>query len=191
MKLNIIYLFAAPVAVFAKAKCPPSGPVLPPPDLNGAKFDSLDSAIRELLRQPETELNWNTSTTSFSVQVTSAESTLYEHYRTAPIRNSTGTCEVTADTVYRVASITKIFASLALLLEAPAALDTPVSHFVPELRDIHHYDEITLRMLASHLGGVPRDGEFLMPMRFLPAEKGKNGKSVEKKLKNYIFRSSI
>lgn len=103
-------------------------------------------------------VSWNVTTTSFSVELTSANKTIYEKHHTAKVHNTTGTSNVGTDTVYRVASITKVFASLALLLEVPWAIDAPARWFVPELNGLEGYEEITLRMLANHMSGIPRDG---------------------------------
>lgn len=139
--------------------CPPTGPVLPPPII-AAKLDplhlsqKLDSIIQD------GTVPWNVSTTSFSIELTSSDHSFFEYHHTATIRDPRGTKKVTSDTVYRVGSITKVFNVLPLLLSAPENLDTPVARYVPELKGIQEYEEITLRMLASQIAGVPRDGEL-------------------------------
>jgi CubicO group peptidase (beta-lactamase class C family) len=57
-----------------------------------------------------------------------------------------------------VASVTKVFTVLALLLRDGLNLDSLAKDHVPELREMHQYQNITLRMLASQLSGVPTSG---------------------------------
>lgn len=138
--------------------CPPTGPVLPPPKYP-AKFDptNLSSQLNMILSSSDTK--WNVSTTSFSVQLTSTDATVFEYHHTAPFRNSRGVAKVDGDTVYRICSITKTFNVLALLLNAPEKLDMPIGTYISELRDFEPYKDITLRMLTSQMSGVPRDGK--------------------------------
>lgn len=70
------------------------------------------------------------------------------------------------DTVYRVASITKLFTATMLLMlrdEGKLGLDDPLAEHLPEV-DLtssgHDPRPVTLRQLASHMGGVPRDLEM-------------------------------
>lgn len=146
------------LTAIAGALCPPAGPVLPPASLLSA-FDPshLSSSIDALINDPNGP--WNMSTTSFSLELTSPRETLFEHHHTAAIRGANGTSEVNGDTVYRVASVTKAFNVLTLLLNARAELDSPITRFVPELEGVVLYEDITLRMLAGSLSGVSRDGK--------------------------------
>ena len=138
-------------------QCPPAGPILPippiPSDFNLTGLSSLiDSTIHSV------DAPWNISTTSFSVEITSPKETFFRYHHTASIRHGNGTDEVDSNTVYRVASVTKAFNVLTLLLNARGHLDSPIAQFVPELEGIDVYEDITLRMLAGSLSGVSRDG---------------------------------
>lgn len=72
-----------------------------------------------------------------------------------------------ADTVYRIGSITKSFTGLALLAlrdDGVLQLDEPLAKWIPEAaqivypaRDARH---ITLRQVATHTSGLPRDSTF-------------------------------
>ena len=69
-----------------------------------------------------------------------------------------------ADTVYRIGSITKSFTGLALLSLRDAGavdLDDPLAKWIPEAAQLVYpsRDErpITLRQLATHTSGLPRD----------------------------------
>ena len=72
-----------------------------------------------------------------------------------------------ADTVYRIGSITKSFTGLALLSlrdEGVLDLDDPLARWIPEANKLIYPTRddrpITLRQLAQHTSGLPRDGGF-------------------------------
>jgi CubicO group peptidase (beta-lactamase class C family) len=71
---------------------------------------------------------------------------------------------VDADTVFRLASITKSFTGMALLQLRDAgklSLDDPAERYLPELAGLVYptrdAPRITLRMLVTHRGGLPHD----------------------------------
>lgn len=73
----------------------------------------------------------------------------------------------TADTVYRIGSITKTFTSLALVKlrdEGKLALDDPAVRFLPELAAIKYPTRdspwFTLRHMLTHTSGLPPVGNF-------------------------------
>lgn len=72
---------------------------------------------------------------------------------------------VSAETVFRIGSITKVFTGMALLAlrdEGRIGLDDPVTRYVPELEGAVYPTEdspvITLRNLVTHTSGLPRLG---------------------------------
>lgn len=66
---------------------------------------------------------------------------------------------VDSNTIFRVASVTKVFTVLAVLLEdAKMKMEDLISKFVPELND-PKWAEITVGMLTSQISGAPRDGK--------------------------------
>ncbi|HEX7700220.1 MAG TPA: serine hydrolase domain-containing protein, partial [Kofleriaceae bacterium] len=74
-----------------------------------------------------------------------------------------------ADTVYRIGSITKSFTGLALLSlrdQGVLGLDDPLARWIPEAAKLVYPTRdarpITLRQLAQHTSGLPRDGAFDM-----------------------------
>ncbi len=74
---------------------------------------------------------------------------------------------VTADTVFRIGSITKVITGLALLLlrdEGRLGLDDPAERYIPELRDAVYPTRdsplLTLRHLVTHTSGIPRLGSL-------------------------------
>lgn len=138
--------------------CPPTGPVLPPPLIqDDFKLTDLSAAL-DTLAKGSTE--FNSTTVSFSVSITSPNATFFEFHHTAPVKNNSGVAEVSSNTVYRVASNTKVFLTLATLLEFPDNMEDPIGKYVPELANDTRYDDITLTMLTSQVSGVPRDGMF-------------------------------
>ena len=72
-----------------------------------------------------------------------------------------------ADTVFRIASMTKSFTALAILRlrdEGKLALDDPATKYVPELGALryptHDSPPITIRMLLTHGAGFPEDNPW-------------------------------
>ncbi|MDG2196504.1 MAG: serine hydrolase, partial [SAR324 cluster bacterium] len=68
----------------------------------------------------------------------------------------------TESTNYRIASITKLFTSLALMQlveRQKILLDTPVVEIIPELRAIktngHPVEDITIKSILTHTTGLP------------------------------------
>lgn len=112
------------------------------------------------------------------------EAPMFEHHHTAPIRNTTlgGTSTVNGDTVYRIASVSKLVTVLALLVQTgKVSLKDPVTAHIPELGalasssedgddvDKVRWEEVTLEALASHVAGIGRGCELV---RALSIRKG-------------------
>jgi len=72
----------------------------------------------------------------------------------------------TADTIYSICSISKLFTSVALMQlreEGKVRLDAPVADYLDwfTLQDAHPDDEaITVRRLLSHSSGLPRESDY-------------------------------
>ena len=77
------------------------------------------------------------------------------------VANPTDGTPATAETPYRVASVSKLFTDVAVmqLVEAGrVALDTPVTRYVPEFHPVNPFGQpITLRELLSHRSGLVRE----------------------------------
>lgn len=74
---------------------------------------------------------------------------------------------VNADTVFRIASMTKSFTAMAILKlrdEGKLSLDDPVSKYVPSLTDLPYPTKdspaLTIRHLLSHSEGFPEDNPW-------------------------------
>jgi CubicO group peptidase (beta-lactamase class C family) len=100
------------------------------------------------------------ASSSFSMEVTSGEATLWTKYHSAQQHEEhrPGVTEVDGDSQYRIASITKVFTVLGLLYQHAAgnlSLDDTVDKYIPELREPDKgelpWKDITLRALASQL----------------------------------------
>src|SRR4051794_3653553 len=68
----------------------------------------------------------------------------------------------TAETVYRVGSVSKLFTDVAvmqLVEEGKIDIDAPVAKYIPEFKPVYKEGEkpITLRMLMSHRSGLIRE----------------------------------
>ena len=72
----------------------------------------------------------------------------------------------TPQTIYRIASITKLFTSTALLQLRDAGklqLDDPITRYLPWFKIQHQYPDappITIRHLITHTSGLPREAAF-------------------------------
>jgi len=72
----------------------------------------------------------------------------------------------TADTIYSICSISKLFTSVALMQlrdDGRVRLDAPVADYLDwfTLQDAHPNDEaITIRRLMSHSSGLPRESDY-------------------------------
>jgi hypothetical protein len=154
---NVFSVIILPSLVLTR--CPPVGPVLPTP----SNIESLDlsnlKTILDGLSSGHSASKWNASTTSISIEITSVNSSFFTYHYTAPIRNESGVSVVDSNTIFCVASVTKVFTVLAVLLEdAKMKMEDLISKFVPELND-PKWAEITVGMLTSQISGAPRDGK--------------------------------
>jgi hypothetical protein len=122
--------------------------------------------------------------TSFSISVFSPTDPLnvsrpyfYDYHHTAPgLGAASGSdARATAESTYRIGSLTQVFTTWLFLMEASEAeLLAPVTKFIPELLAARSstdgtssmvrvsWDEITLGDLAAHLGGIARDSKSVV-----------------------------
>jgi len=83
------------------------------------------------------------------------------------MRDRQSKAPVTADTVFRIASMTKSFTALAILKlrdEGKLGLEDPAERYVPELASLKYpttdSPKITIRHLLSHAEGFPEDNPW-------------------------------
>ena len=89
------------------------------------------------------------------------------HVGTAGSIDANGSAPVNADTVFRIASMTKSFTAMAILSLRDAgklSLDDPAERYVPELAALPYptsdSPRITIRHLLSHAAGFPEDNPW-------------------------------
>ena len=89
------------------------------------------------------------------------------HSGAAGIRDISSRTPVDADTVFRIASMTKSFTALATLKlrdEGKLALDDPAERYVPELKGLRYpttdSPRLTVRHLLTHSAGFPEDNPW-------------------------------
>ncbi|KAI1102712.1 beta-lactamase/transpeptidase-like protein [Jackrogersella minutella] len=163
-------LAAGNVALAAlNGHCPPLGPVLPAPT-NPATHASVQSVIYNFTGafQSLTAELYSTGV-SFAIKSIHEASPLLELHHTPAVFNPNGTSTIDSQTVYRLGSISKIFAVLSILQQGHVKLDDPVTQYVPELFDLKgetdevsdittvRWSEVTLGALASHMSGIGTD----------------------------------
>ena len=89
------------------------------------------------------------------------------HVAVTGMRDTTAKAAVDADTVFRIASMTKSFTAMAILKlrdEGKLSLDDPAERYVPELKTLAYptgdAPRITVRHLLSHATGFPEDNPW-------------------------------
>jgi CubicO group peptidase (beta-lactamase class C family) len=154
----------------AASLCAPLGPILPPVRISLSSNEVVRRSAQNIT-STLTSLFETDSTTSLAVQARSLADSepLFEYYHTAPTVNKTGAQKVTSQTQFRIASVTKAFTILAMLIhEDRFDWRDPITKYVPELlhgnassSGVHgvKWNEVTLDALSSQLGGIPRDSK--------------------------------
>lgn len=89
------------------------------------------------------------------------------HSGSAGFRELSSKSPVDADTVFRIASMTKSFTAMSILKlrdEGKLSLDDPAEKYVPELKSLVYptsdSPRITIRLLLSHSEGFPEDNPW-------------------------------
>jgi CubicO group peptidase (beta-lactamase class C family) len=89
------------------------------------------------------------------------------HAGATGLRNVATNAPVDADTVFRIASMTKSFTAMSILKlrdEGKLSLDDPVERYVPELKGLKYLTSdsprITIRHLLTHSEGFPEDNPW-------------------------------
>jgi CubicO group peptidase (beta-lactamase class C family) len=89
------------------------------------------------------------------------------HVGTTGQRDLAPAAPVTADTVFRIASMTKSFTAMSILKlrdEGKLSLDDPAEKYVPELQGLKYLTsdspKMTIRHLLSHSAGFPEDNPW-------------------------------
>lgn len=162
MKLSKYLIYLPPLLPAATCQCFDPSPSFPIPSwgTGGSSLASTLQIIEHEIHQIVAKEAYKAS--SFSLELTSASSTIWSLHHTARHRNETrpGTESVDENSVYRISAVTKVFTILGLLRQHDAEtlnMEDPISKYVPELGGDIQWENITLRSLASHLSGIPRE----------------------------------
>ncbi|GMG12014.1 unnamed protein product [Aspergillus oryzae var. brunneus] len=146
-----------------------------------ASWKKLDSTLKASLSRRNASDNSELSQlrdVTFSVGMFSthdpvAQQHLQIHHTSAEVANSSvGINKVDGDSIYRMASVSKLITVFAGLLELDSRdWDRPLTDIFPEMADFvrekssdfqpvydTQWDKITLSAIASQMGGIPRGG---------------------------------
>ena len=156
----------------ASIACPPLGPVLPAPTNPSVHPTVQDGVVNVTSAFNEITTKLNTTGISIALKSIHEDSPILELHYTPKYLNPNGTSKIDSQSVYRLGSITKIFAVLSVLKLRDVRWDDPVTKYVPELRvmkpetsevnDITavQWDQVTVGALASHMSGIGTDCKF-------------------------------
>jgi len=139
------------------------GPKLPRPE-NLAKSKILQDTFKFFTDTLNAGKNgtirggWSHENASFSMAIVGRDSPkpLWEYHVRAP-SNPRGTKVVDGDSQYHIGSLSKLITTL-VLKKSGIDMEKPITYYVPELNKTESkikFNEITLTMLAGHLGGLP------------------------------------
>ena|SRR6266511_993353 len=166
--------------------CPLLGPNFPPPRNLSQNpgfqntLNSFSNSIHQLLTpgSNSTYGPFDSTNNTFSINIfsTFSEAPLYEYHYTAPLfkaNGSIGTKAVDGDTIFRIASISKLVTVFALLIEkGDVNFNDPITKYVPELKgstgiglgavNAVQWDDVTIGALASQMSGIGRDCKFTL-----------------------------
>ncbi|CAG8980825.1 hypothetical protein HYALB_00003753 [Hymenoscyphus albidus] len=150
------------------------------PDLPAPKNPASSPTIQKALSDLKSAINdgitsgkFSSNSTSFSVEIfsTHSQTPLFEYYHTAPnLAASNGTKIVDSNSIYRVASVSKLLSVYTFIIETgDKHFHEPVTKYIPELAAASHeysdskaadavdWKSITVGNLASHMSGIGRD----------------------------------
>ncbi|KAK4958556.1 hypothetical protein LTR66_013185 [Elasticomyces elasticus] len=138
MRFSILSIFLVHITPAAVAPCYDSSPVYPLPNLSHDipelqdVFDSIGASLKQIVSDKAFD------TSSFSVEVTSSQETLWSSHHTASERDNSRVGAETIDgrSVYRIASITKVFTVLGVLQQHAAgnlSLDDAITNYIEDL----------------------------------------------------------
>lgn len=154
------------------ARCYDPSPAFPLPVYECDDLDGVLHKIELSLKKAFAAKAFDTS--SFSVEVTSSKHKLWSSHYTARNLSDRGVRTVNGDSLFRIASISKTFTTLALLQQYAAgnlSIEDTVDEYIHELKQPQNgtlpWKDITLRSLASQLSGLPRECWFLQPCLIL------------------------
>ncbi|KAI8625975.1 beta-lactamase/transpeptidase-like protein [Xylariaceae sp. FL1651] len=164
-----LLLFNNVVLAARDGLCPPLGRVVPAPT-NPSSHGSVQTAIQTIAGEFQ-NLTATFNTTGISIEVKSIHEAgpMIELHYTPPILDTTGTAAIDSQTIYRMGSISKIFAVLSVLTQGHMKMEDPITKYVPELLQLKseasvindittvNWDQVTVGALTTHMGGIGTD----------------------------------
>ncbi|TLD33390.1 hypothetical protein PspLS_01578 [Pyricularia sp. CBS 133598] len=149
--------------------CPIPGPVFPAPKAPSTHPATAATAAGAKVLLDSITASLNHTAVSIAVKSIHEDGYMFEYHHTPPVLDPKGVQQVDGKSVYRIASISKIFAVFAILLLDGVSLEDPITKFFPEFEKLNEqpeikdeltlvdWEEITLGALASHLAGINSD----------------------------------
>lgn len=153
------------------AECILAGPGYPSPfHLSNSSHHADATSVFEALLD-EKDLLANDTAWAVALFSSKENKTLYEKYHTPQI--DIGVRQLDQDSVFRIASISKVFTVWSFLKEVgDEHFNDPITWYIPELANLTgvtetvyddldqvRWDDVTLGQLASSTAGIPRDSE--------------------------------
>ena len=148
----------------ALARCYDPSPGFPLPkhhayhdsELLKKDFQLIENELEKLVSESKFDIS------SYSIEITTSDGTLWENHHTSKEKDAKrpGAAKITGNSVYRMASVTKCFTTLALLQQHIAgnlSLDDTIDMYLSDLSGSIPWKDITLKTMASQLSGIPRD----------------------------------
>lgn len=165
---QLLLTFSVVSSVALAAELAFHGPTLPPPHAVSQDADFVQSmkAMTAALHRVLNASSGSSEANSLAVMGWSVSDSdaAFEFYHTGAQVDG-ATSQVGPDSIFRIASISKLFTVYALLEQGGYdVLGEPITKYVPELksdgyRDSNNVDwsEVTVGALASYMAGVARD----------------------------------
>lgn len=169
MQLTSLLHYSSLVAVATASICPILGPVFPAPsELHSsivfqARLRVLEAKIDEAFASGNTTHGSINPNDTYSIQLfsTASEKPLLDYHRRGPA--VLGGRMIDGDSVYRIASTSKLITVYLLLLEAGETIfNDKVTKYLPELTGAAHWNDITVGSLAGYLGGITAERMYLL-----------------------------
>ncbi|KAI1423518.1 beta-lactamase/transpeptidase-like protein [Xylaria sp. FL1777] len=170
VSLGAFFLLSNAALAARGGLCPPLGPVLPAP-INPSSQDSVQTAIQLTTDKFRNfTAAFNTTGVSIAVQSIHEINPMLELHHTPPILDNTSTTVINSETIYRIGSISKVFAVLSVLTQGRMKMEDPITKYVPELLQLRgeavpvadditavSWDQVTVGSLTTHMGGIAAD----------------------------------
>jgi hypothetical protein len=147
--------------------CPIPGAVFPAPQNLSASATfreaqaNITSVLNVAFRTGNSSRGPIVDSDTYALQVfTASEENVFEYYhRGSGLVESVG--EVNGDSIYLIASVTKMLTVYVLLLEAGyEVFSDSITKYLPELAGVGTWDQTTVGAIAGQTGGVVADREY-------------------------------